>query len=68
MTLDRSMELLNAMIDNLSVAENNTTVIKHLLHVGFTKDELITDFNFAESDVVYALESMDDYESSLIFT
>ncbi len=51
MTRDRAMELLRVLIDNLSVAERNNDVIKHLLTIGFTEDELVVDFNFCRSDV-----------------
>lgn len=64
---ERCMELINAIINNLSVAERNNQVIKYLLYVGFTKDELINHFNFAESDVLDAEEGMDEYSDSLIF-
>lgn len=67
-TQERCMELLNAFINNLSVAESNTTVLKHLLYIGFTKDELVNHFNFTETDVQDAMEGMDDYEDTLIFT
>lgn len=67
-TRERCMELLNAFINNLSVAESNTTVLKHLLYIGFTKDELVNHFNFTEADVQDAMEGMDDYEDTLIFT
>lgn len=67
MSQERCMELINAIINNLSVAERNNQVIKYLLYVGFTKDELINHFNFAESDVLDAEEGMDEYSDSLIF-
>ena len=66
MSKERAMELLNAIIDNLSVAENNITVIKHLLYIGFTQTELIDDFGFLIGDVADAMESMDYYEDNLI--
>lgn len=62
MKLDRAMELLRAMIDNLSVAERNKTVIQKLLYIGFTQDELINEFNFGSDDVKDAAEDMDEYE------
>lgn len=64
----RCMELLNAMIENLHVAESNITVIKHLLYVGFTEDELVNHFNYSRDDVKDALEGMDDYEDNIIIT
>lgn len=67
MTLDRAMELINAIINNLSVAERNKDVIQYLLHVGFTAEELVHDFNFTKDDVTDAEESMDEYECHLTF-
>lgn len=51
MKQERCMELLNLMINNLSVAERNNDVIKKLLDIGFTEDELVIHFNFCKSDV-----------------
>lgn len=51
MTCERYKELLNVMIDHLSVAERNDEVIKKLLNIGFTEEELINEFNFCEDDV-----------------
>ena len=62
MTRDRAMELLNAYIVHLSVAENNETVIKKLLFIGFTEDELVVDFGFNREEVKDAAEDMDEYE------
>ena len=67
MPIERAKELINAIIDNLSVAESNQTVIKYLLYIGFTKDELIHEFNYCESDVIDAEEDMDDYVCTLTF-
>ena len=67
MTQGRCKELLNAIIDNLHVAENNITVIKYLLHIGFTEDELVHYFNYQRDDVQDALEEMDDYVNTLGF-
>ena len=67
MSQERCMELINAIINNLSVAERNEQVIKYLLYVGFTKEELINHFNFSESDVLDAGENMDEYTDTLIF-
>lgn len=58
----RAMELLNAMIDHLSVAERNDEVIKKLLHIGFTEDELINEFNFCEDDVKEVATEMEEDE------
>lgn len=59
---ERCMELLNALINHLSVAERNNEVIKCLLNVGFETEELITHFNFIEEDVKDAAEDMNDNE------
>ena len=67
MPQERCMELINAIINNLSVGERNEQVIKHLLYVGFTKEELVNHFNFSESDVFDAEETMDEYTDTLIF-
>ena len=67
MKLDRAKELINAFINNLSVAESNQTVIKYLLYIGFTKDELVHEFNYCEDDVVDAEQGMDDYVNTLTF-
>ena len=67
MNLERAKELLNAFINNLSVAESNHTVLKHLLYLGFTRDELIHEFNYSEDDVKDAEEEMDDYTDTLGF-
>ena len=63
----RYKELLNAFINNLSVAESNHTVLKYLLHLGFTRDELIHKFNYSEEDVKDAEKEMDDYTDTLGF-
>lgn len=68
MTQERCMELLNAFINNLSVAESNQTVLKHLLYIGFTKDELVRHFNYTKEDVKEAEEGMDEYDDTLVFT
>lgn len=51
MTKERAMELLNAVIDNLSVAERNDDVIIKLFCIGFTSDELVEDFGYSLTDV-----------------
>lgn len=61
-TRERAMNLLNAMIDHLSVAERNDDVIKKLLNIGFTDEELIHEFNFCEDDVKYVVEELENNE------
>ena len=58
----RAIELLNAMIDHLSVAERNDTVIEQLLKIGFTDEELINEFNFCREDVNNVVEEMEKDE------
>lgn len=51
MTKERAIELLNAVIDHLSIAERNDDVIRKLIHIGFTGDELVEDFGYSLTDV-----------------
>jgi hypothetical protein len=53
----RYKELLNEMIDHLSVAEQNNSIIKTLLNIGFTEKELINEFNFCEDEVKAIMEN-----------
>lgn len=62
MTSERMKELLNRVIDNISAGEKCHETIKKLLFLGFTDKELITEFQFSESDVRDALAEMDEYE------
>ena len=62
MTKERAMELLNAVIDNLSVAERNDTVIEKLLNIGFTSDELVEDFGYSLADIREVEEEMENEE------
>lgn len=66
MNKERSLELINAIIENLLVAEKNETVIKYLLYIGFKKEELIEVFNFSNEDVLDAEQSMDDYVPNIV--
>ena len=65
---ERCMELLKSIIDNISTGEDDMTVIKYLLYVGFTNEELTKHFGYNEDTVVKASQEMDDYEDNLIFT
>lgn len=56
LSIERSIELINNMINHLLVAEKLSTVIRELLFVGFTKEELINEFNFNEIDIEEAEE------------
>ena len=62
MDLKRAKELLDAMIDHLSVAERNDSIIKILLNIGFTEDELINEFNFCEDEVKEVIKEMEKDE------
>lgn len=62
MARERAMNLLNAMIDHLSVAERNNDVIEKLLNIGFTDEELIHEFNFCEDDVKDVVEELANSE------
>lgn len=47
----RYKELLNNVINHLSVGESNSNLIDKLLDIGFTKEELVEHFNFNKEDV-----------------
>lgn len=51
MEKERAIVLLNSVIDYFSVSEKNSEVIEKLLHIGFTGDELIEDFEYSLTDV-----------------
>ena len=51
MTNERAMELLNAVIDYISIAERNDDVIRTLFNIGFTGCELVEDFGYCLIDV-----------------
>lgn len=51
MTNERAKELLNEVIDYISVANNSNDTIKILFNCGFTPDELIDEFGWSLSDV-----------------
>lgn len=59
MDIDRTMELLNAVIDHVAVAENTNTQIANLVDIGFTTDELVKYFGYSQSDIDNYLESCD---------
>lgn len=62
MDIERTMELLNQIINHVFVARNTTEGINELIDMGFEEDELEKYFNFSESDIREALEDNDDYE------
>ena len=57
MTIARAKLLLNSMIINLSVDKNISTVLNILFNIGFTKEELINEFNFSYDDVNEAVKN-----------
>ena len=57
----RALELINAFIDHISVAENTATVIEELSNLGFTKNELAF-FNFTDSDIEEYYDNSDEEE------
>ena len=58
MTLERSKELLNNVINHIAAAENTNETITQLINLGFTKEELL-EFNFSEGDIEYAFAEYD---------
>lgn len=57
-------ELLNAIIDNLLVAESCFTVIKYLLYIGFNEEKL-SEYGFNKNDIkecIYEMNHLTDYE------
>lgn len=56
--IDRCMELLNAVIDHIAVAENINTQISTLVNIGFTTDELVAYFQYSQSDIDDYLEAV----------
>lgn len=53
LTADRAVELINQMIDRMVCNEGDHVrpVIEALLDIGFTEDELMSEFNFSPEDV-----------------
>jgi len=66
LTAERAKELIDSLINSFHVAQNNQTVVKHLLHVGFHPSELITHFGYSKEDVEEAEKNMDNYEDLLV--
>lgn len=57
-------ELLNAIIDNLLVAESCSTIIKYLLYIGFNEENLL-EYGFNKNDIkecIYEMNHLTDYE------
>ena len=58
MSLERCKRLFNAFIDHLCNIEDSDVIIRDLLNIGFTEEELIHEFYFCEHDVKDVIESM----------
>lgn len=61
MEKERAVELLNNIINQLSVSEKNDTIIKYLIHVGFEKDELVNVFGYDADEVDEAQKEYDEW-------
>ena len=59
MELQRCKDLLNAVIDHVSCCRNTSGTLHELLLIGFTKEELVEEFNFSVDDVDDALAEME---------
>ena len=51
MNKERAKELLNLIISEMLVGNSVFDVIEQLLEIGFTKKELVEEFNFNQNDV-----------------
>ena len=49
----RAKEILNNIVDYVSVANDTASTIEELIKYGFDAEELVNDFNFSKSDVEY---------------
>ena len=63
---DRLRELMNGMIDYMMAGENPQSVIKFLIHRGFTDDEL-EEFCFEKDAIAQAHDSDDGNEPEMVF-
>ena len=63
---DRLRELMNGMIDYMMTGENPQSVIKFLIHRGFTDDEL-EEFCFEKDAIAQAHDSDDGNEPEMVF-
>lgn len=62
MKKERAMELLNNVIDRISVAEKTSTTIEECLRIGFTKKELVKNFGFSKEDVKEVAKELKKWE------
>ena len=58
---ERYKELLNSFIANYNCARTCHETIQKLLYLGFTKKELVEDFDFSTSDIDEAEADMESY-------
>lgn len=59
MSLERAKELLNNVIDHISVANSCHETIRQLIDLGFTGQELCDEFSFNPLDVADAEDDVD---------
>lgn len=57
-TADRAKEFLNMVIDHVSAGNNCHETLKELLKIGFTGEELFSEFSFNLLDVADAEEDV----------
>ena len=60
MSYDRAMKLLNEIVAYSCIAENTQGAIERLVNIGFTPEELVTDFQFSQNDIDEYLEENND--------
>lgn len=51
MTKDRAMELLEQIVQYVSIGNNTSEQVEELLKYGFTPEELVRDFGYSKADV-----------------
>ncbi len=59
--IDRYKKLINAFIDNISVANTCKETIQRLINIGLTHEDL-KEFGFSDSDINDAENDMDEYK------
>lgn len=59
LSINRCMQLLNAVVNHAETANNTKAQIQELLKIGFTENELIDTFSFDEGDVKEAAEEIE---------
>ena len=51
MEKERCMQILNGIVDSYRSSTNISVAVKCLVRLGFTKEELVSDFGFSKHDV-----------------